>query len=35
VVFPFSGIFGEAALHYMPRETAHVIKFPERGQMRE
>jgi hypothetical protein len=27
---PFSGMFGDAALCYMPRETAKVIKFPER-----
>jgi hypothetical protein len=26
----FSGLFGEAALHYMPRHMAHVIKFPAR-----
>ena len=29
---PFGGLFGDpnAALHYMPRDTARIIKFPAR-----
>jgi hypothetical protein len=29
----FAGIFGDvnAVLHYMPRPTARIIRFPERG----